>query len=81
MYFSCLRSIACALMEVIHIEVKSSENLKAKSFRLFCEKYKPSKAIRTSLSEIRSQTGRAEIAAQTKRLYAQRHLFRPESTG
>jgi len=31
--------------EVTPIEVKSGENLKAKSFRLFCEKYKPSKAI------------------------------------
>lgn len=36
--------------EVIPIEVKSGENLKAKSFRLFCGKYQPTKAIRTSLS-------------------------------
>jgi predicted AAA+ superfamily ATPase len=36
--------------EVIPIEVKSGENLKAKSFKLFCEKYQPNKAIRTSLS-------------------------------
>jgi len=36
--------------EVIPIEVKSGENLKAKSFKLFCEKYQPTKAIRTSLS-------------------------------
>lgn len=35
--------------EVIPIEVKSGESLKSKSFRLFCEKYKPAKAIRTSL--------------------------------
>jgi len=42
--------------EVIPIEVKSGENLKAKSFRLFCEKYKPSKAIRTSLSEYKEES-------------------------
>jgi len=42
--------------EVIPIEVKSGENLKAKSFRLFCEKYKPSKAIRTSLSDYKEES-------------------------
>ena len=36
---------------VIPIEVKAGENLKARSFKLFCEKYKPVKAIRTSLSD------------------------------
>ncbi len=36
---------------VIPVEVKSSENLHAKSFRLFCERFKPSKAIRTSLTD------------------------------
>lgn len=41
---------------VIPIEVKSGENLKAKSFRLFCEKYKPLKAIRTSLSDYRKES-------------------------
>ncbi len=42
--------------EVIPIEVKSGENLNAKSFRLFCEKYKPSKAIRTSLSDYKEES-------------------------
>lgn len=42
--------------EVIPIEVKSGENLKAKSFRLFCEKYRPSKAIRTSLSDYKEES-------------------------
>ena len=42
--------------EVFPIEVKSGENLKAKSFRLFCEKYKPSKAIRTSLSDYKEES-------------------------
>jgi hypothetical protein len=34
--------------EIIPIEVKSGENIRSKSFRFFCEKFKPSKAIRTS---------------------------------
>jgi uncharacterized protein len=42
--------------EVIPIEIKSGENLKAKSFRLFCEKYKPTKAIRVSLSDYKEES-------------------------
>jgi predicted AAA+ superfamily ATPase len=42
--------------EVIPIEVKSGDNLKAKSFRLFCEKYKPLKAVRTSLSDYKEES-------------------------
>lgn len=34
--------------EIIPIEVKSGENLHARSFTLFCEKYQPNKAIKTS---------------------------------
>ncbi|MDR2928164.1 MAG: ATP-binding protein [Cytophagaceae bacterium] len=41
--------------EIIPIEVKSSENTKAKSFKLFCEKFKPQYAIRTSLSNFRKE--------------------------
>lgn len=37
--------------EIIPIEVKSGENLKSRSFRLFCEKYQPETAIRTSLAD------------------------------
>jgi len=36
--------------EVIPIEVKSGENLRAKSFKLFCKKFHPETAVRTSLS-------------------------------
>jgi predicted AAA+ superfamily ATPase len=36
--------------EIIPIEAKSGENLKARSFKLFCEKFNPETAIRTSLS-------------------------------
>jgi predicted AAA+ superfamily ATPase len=42
--------------EIIPVEVKSGENLKARSFKLFCEKYKPQIAIRTSLSDYRQES-------------------------
>ncbi|MCL2041790.1 MAG: ATP-binding protein [Bacteroidales bacterium] len=42
--------------EVIPIEVKAGENLRAKSFKLFCEKFKPQTAIRTSLSNYRQES-------------------------
>jgi predicted AAA+ superfamily ATPase len=41
--------------EVFPVEVKSGESLKAKSFKLFCEKYKPRKAIRTSLTDYKEE--------------------------
>jgi len=41
--------------EIIPIEVKAAENTKAKSFKLFCEKFHPSTAIRTSLSDYRQE--------------------------
>ncbi|MEI7525050.1 MAG: ATP-binding protein [Mariniphaga sp.] len=41
--------------EVIPIEVKSGVNLRSKSFRLFCEKFKPNIAIRTSLTPYKKE--------------------------
>jgi hypothetical protein len=41
--------------EVIPVEVKSGENLRSKSFRLFCEKFKPERAIRTSLNPYKKE--------------------------
>ena len=41
--------------EVIPIEVKSGENLRSKSFRLFCEKFKSERAIRTSLTPYKKE--------------------------
>jgi predicted AAA+ superfamily ATPase len=41
--------------EIIPVEVKSGENLHSKSFRLFCEKYKPGKAIRTSMAPYKEE--------------------------
>ncbi|WPR76331.1 ATP-binding protein [Algoriphagus sp. NG3] len=41
--------------QIIPIEVKAEENLKAKSLKLFCQKYKPTTAIRTSMSNFRKE--------------------------
>jgi len=41
--------------EVIPIEVKAGENLRAKSFKLFCEKFQPKTAIRSSLSDYKEE--------------------------
>jgi predicted AAA+ superfamily ATPase len=41
--------------EIIPVEVKSAENLNAKSLKLFCQKYQPQNAIRTSLSDYRQE--------------------------
>lgn len=41
--------------EIIPIEVKAGENLRTKSFKLFCEKFHPEKAIHTSLSNYRME--------------------------
>jgi predicted AAA+ superfamily ATPase len=41
--------------DIIPIEVKSGENLRAKSFKLFCEKYTPERAVRTALTPYRKE--------------------------
>jgi len=41
--------------KIVPIEVKSGESLKAKSFKLFCDRYKPEKAIRTSLADYKKE--------------------------
>jgi predicted AAA+ superfamily ATPase len=41
---------------IIPVEVKASENLKAKSLKVYCEKYNPQVVIRTSLSPFRQET-------------------------
>ena len=42
-------------MRCIPIEVKAEENLRARSLRAFCEKYRPEIAIRSSMSNYREQ--------------------------
>ena len=41
--------------EIVPVEVKSGENLNAKSLKVYCEKFKPQTAIRTSLSNYRQE--------------------------
>ncbi len=51
-------AVDCIIQEegdVIPIEVKSGENLRSRSFKLFCDKYKPAKAIRTSMAPYRKE--------------------------
>ncbi len=42
--------------DVVPIEVKAEENLQAKSLKAFCQKYSPSRAIRTSMSDYREES-------------------------
>jgi hypothetical protein len=47
--------------EIIPIEEKLGINLKAASFKFFCDKYKPQKAIRTSLTDYRKEEWMANL--------------------
>jgi predicted AAA+ superfamily ATPase len=40
---------------IIPLEVKSGTNLHSKSFKLFCEKFKPEKAVRTTLTPYKKE--------------------------
>lgn len=42
-------------MRCVPIEVKAEENLRARSLRAFCDKYKPEIAVRSSMSNYREQ--------------------------
>ncbi|KAA6344143.1 hypothetical protein EZS27_008225 [termite gut metagenome] len=42
--------------ELIPVEVKAGDSLKAKSFKTFCEKHQPKTAIRSSLSNYRKES-------------------------
>nr|WP_255695529.1 DUF4143 domain-containing protein [Pedobacter sp. MC2016-14] len=41
--------------KIIPVEVKAEENLKAKSLKVFCQKYNPETAVRTSMSDYRKE--------------------------
>jgi hypothetical protein len=47
--------------DIIPLEVKAGENLKSRSFKLFCEKYKPEKAIRTSPADYHEESWMTNI--------------------
>lgn len=40
---------------IVPLEVKAEENLRAKSLKVYCEKYQPPYAVRTSMSDYRQQ--------------------------
>ena len=40
---------------VIPVEVKAEENLRAQSLKFYCEKFAPENAIRTSMADYREQ--------------------------
>ena len=41
--------------QVVPVEVKAEENLRAKSLKVYCDKFKPEYAVRTSMSGYREQ--------------------------
>lgn len=47
--------------QIIPLEVKAEENLQAKSLRVFSEKHKPSKSIRTSMADYREESWMCNI--------------------
>ncbi len=47
--------------EIIPIEVKAETNVHARSFKLFCEKYRPSLAIRTSMLPYKEESWMVNI--------------------
>lgn len=47
--------------KIIPVEVKSAENLRSKSFKLFCEKFKPEQAVRTSLARYKKEAWMVNI--------------------
>ena len=56
--------------QIIPIEVKAEENLQSKSLRVYCQKYNPKLAIRTSMSDFREEDWMTNLP-----LYAIQELF------
>ncbi len=42
--------------KIVPLEVKAAENLQSKSLKVYCEKYRPKVAIRTSMSDYREES-------------------------
>jgi predicted AAA+ superfamily ATPase len=59
--------------EIIPVEAKSGENLKARSFKLFCEKFKPQTAIRSSLAKYHKESWLMNIPVYVIGAYFKRH--------
>jgi len=56
---------------VVPVEVKAAENLQAKSLKAYCQKYQPKMAIRTSMSDFRTEEWMTNLP-----LYAISELFK-----
>jgi predicted AAA+ superfamily ATPase len=56
--------------EIIPLEVKAEENLHAKSLKVYCQKYDPKTAVRTSMSDYRKEAWMTNVP-----LYAISALF------
>lgn len=54
---------------IVPIEVKAEENLRAQSLKFYCDKFKPEYAVRTSMSDYRQQDWMVNVP-----LYAVRNL-------
>ena len=50
---------------IVPVEVKAEENLRAKSLKTYCEKYNPAEAVRTSMSDYREQEWMTNIPLWT----------------
>jgi len=60
--------------QVIPVEVKAEENLRAKSLKVYCLKYEPKMAVRTSMSEYRNEEWMTNVP-----LYAINTIFQLSS--
>ncbi|GEP97436.1 ATP-binding protein [Chitinophaga cymbidii] len=56
---------------IVPVEVKAEENLQAKSLKVFCQKYQPELAIRTSMSDFRREEWMTNLP-----LYAIHEIYR-----
>lgn len=50
---------------IVPVEVKAEENLRAKSLKNYCEKYQPKYAVRTSMSDYRKQDWMVNVPLYT----------------
>jgi len=60
--------------EVIPLEVKASENLNAKSLRMFYQKFHPKNTIRTSLSDYRKEEWMCNVPLYAIPSHFQKHI-------
>lgn len=55
--------------EIVPIEVKAEENLRAKSLKSFCQKYNPDSALRFSMSDYRKEDWLINVPLYAVRYY------------